>query len=151
MRQHTIDLFADSTFSGHHVYNNTSILIEGRFYVDDSLTLNNCMVYVNPAGQITILTSGTMITNNTTMQSCDTMWQRYYGERNSRLLVLNNSFIRDANTAITALNNSVITVDSSSIFDCVREGFIMPPSPRAFPEYHRKFQSFGGFHDNAFF
>lgn len=123
--------FADSTFSGHHVYNNTSILIEGRFYVDDSLTLNNCMVYVNPGGQITILTSGTLITNNTTIQSCDTMWQGITVGQDSRLLVLNNSFIRDANTAITALNNSVITVDSSSIFDCVR-GFYNAPISSGF-------------------
>jgi hypothetical protein len=93
------------------------------------------MVYVNPAGQITILTSGTMITNNTTIQSCDTMWQGITLTEDSRLLVLNNSFIRDANTAITALNNSVITVDSSSIFDCVR-GFIIHLLKH---EYHRNF------------
>src|SRR5690606_19175963 len=40
--------FADSTYSDKNVIANKSILIAGSYYINDSLTLNNCSVYVNP-------------------------------------------------------------------------------------------------------
>ncbi|MBK8413245.1 MAG: hypothetical protein IPL22_01240 [Bacteroidetes bacterium] len=50
----------DSSYS--HSYNSSyagqSIFVAGLFYVDSTLTLNNCNVFVNAGGQITICWSG---------------------------------------------------------------------------------------------
>ena len=81
--------FADSTYSDKNVIANKSILIAGSYYINDSLTLNNCSVYVNPGVQITVLPGATFITNNTTIQSCDTMWR----DRKSTRLNSSHEFV----------------------------------------------------------
>ncbi|MBE7509595.1 MAG: hypothetical protein HS118_05330 [Bacteroidia bacterium] len=68
--------FADSTtFAGTDTITGESIFVAGTFFVNGALTLNNCMVYVNAGGQITVQGGGNLILNNTTIQSCDTMWR----------------------------------------------------------------------------
>jgi hypothetical protein len=124
----TDTVFADSNHSGKKVITNKSILVAGGYYVNDSLTLNNCSVYTAAGAQITIVTNGNLILNNTTIQSCDTMWRGIEVNNEARLRVLNNSFIRDANIGITAHAGATITVDSSSILDCIRGVYNAPVS-----------------------
>lgn len=124
----TDTVFADSTSNiNSHTYNNISILIAGTYFVYDSLTLNNCTVYVNPGGQIITDTGAVFTNNNTTFQSCDTMWQGLRVEHDAKLKILNNSIIYDANDGITANITSTVTVDSSKIIDCIR-GIFAPPA-----------------------
>jgi hypothetical protein len=86
------------------------------------------MVYTNAGAQITIVTNGNLILNNTIIQSCDTMWRGIEVNNEARLRVLNNSFIRDADIGITAHAGATITVDSSSILDCIRGIYNAPVS-----------------------
>ncbi|OQB59339.1 MAG: hypothetical protein BWX95_02668 [Bacteroidetes bacterium ADurb.Bin141] len=123
--------FADSTYSDKNVIANKSILIAGSYYINDSLTLNNCSVYVNPGVQITVLPGATFITNNTTIQSCDTMWRGITVKGDARLRMYNNTKLYDANDGITAAIGATVTVDSSGIFDCVR-GIFAPPATSGF-------------------
>jgi len=119
--------FADSTFSGKKVYNNISIFIEGKYYVSDSLVLNNCTVYANAGSQIIVLANSTLVLNNTSIQSCDTMWQGILVNNEGRIYLLNNSTLKDADVGITTNKGSLAFIDSSKIVDCVR-GIYAPPA-----------------------
>jgi uncharacterized repeat protein (TIGR01451 family) len=124
--------FADSTFSGittnsTTTINGKSILVAGRYYVNNVLNLNNCTVYTAAGAQIIVQGTGTFNTNNTTIQSCDTMWQGANVLANGKMFVLNNSKIKDANNGIFANYGATVTVDSSSILDCVT-GIYVPPN-----------------------
>ncbi len=119
--------FADSTYSGKKVYNNISIFIAGKYYVSDSLVLNNCMVYANAGSQIIVLANSTLVLNNTSIQSCDTMWQGILVNNEGRIYLLNNSTLKDADVGITTNKGSVAIIDSASIVDCVR-GIYAPPA-----------------------
>lgn len=124
--------FADSTFSspsttGTTTINGKSILVAGRYYVRNTLNLNNCTVYTAAGAQIIVQGTGTLNTNNTTVQACDTMWQGVNALTSAKLNILNNSKIKDANNGIFASNGATVTVDSSSILDCVT-GIYVPPN-----------------------
>ncbi|HMR47570.1 MAG TPA: T9SS type A sorting domain-containing protein, partial [Bacteroidia bacterium] len=119
--------FADSTFSGKKVYNNISIFIEGKYYVSDSLVLNNCTVYANAGSQIIVLANSTLVLNNTSIQSCDTMWQGILVSNEGRIYLQNNSTLKDADVGITTNKGSLAFIDSSRIVDCVR-GIYAPPA-----------------------
>lgn len=124
----TDSIFADSTFSTAwpDTLNNISIYVAGTFYVTDSLTLRGCTVYVNAGGQIIVTSTGNLIQNSTTIQSCDTMWRGVKVTR-GKIALVNSSVIRDANNGIYAENGSSVTINSGSkIFDSVL-GFFVPP------------------------
>jgi hypothetical protein len=124
----TDSVFVDSTFSGKKTISNKSILVAGRYYVNDSLTLNNCSVYTAAGAQITILTNGNLILNNTTIQSCDTMWRGINVLANGKINVSNHSMIKDADVGITTLHQSQVSILQSEIYDCVT-GLMIPPRP----------------------
>ncbi|MBK8876177.1 MAG: T9SS type A sorting domain-containing protein [Bacteroidetes bacterium] len=120
----------DSSYS--HSYNSSyagqSIFVAGLFYVDSTLTLNNCNVSVNAGGQITIVGPGQLILNGTTIQACDTMWRGITVSATTKLTVDSFSVIKDANIGIMAQPTSIVTIRSSDIVDCVL-GIFTPPNP----------------------
>jgi hypothetical protein len=122
--------FTDSSYS--HSYNSSyagqSIFVAGLFYVDSTLTLNNCNVFVNAGGQITIVGPGQLILNGTTIQACDTMWRGITVSATTKLTVDSFSVIKDANIGIIAQPTSIVTIRSSDIVDCVL-GIFTPPNP----------------------
>ncbi len=117
--------FADSTtFAGTATLGAMSIYVAGQYFVSGTLTLNNCMVYVGAGGQITVQGGGNLILNNTTIQSCDTMWRGVTVLANGKT-TLNGSTLRDANNAIYAVHQSQVEILQSKIYDCVT-GLLIP-------------------------
>ncbi len=123
--------FADSTFSspstsGTTTINGKSILIAGRYYVNNTLNLIGCTVYTAAGAQIIVQSTGVLNQNNTTIQSCDTMWRGVSVTR-GKIYLTNASIIKDANMGIYAENNSTVSISSNSkVYDCVT-GFFVPP------------------------
>ncbi|MBE7510760.1 MAG: hypothetical protein HS118_11340 [Bacteroidia bacterium] len=119
--------FADSTYSGTATLTSKSILVAGTYYVNGTLTLNNCMVYVNAGGQIIVQSNGNLILNNTIVQSCDTMW-RGINVLSKGKIKLNGSILRNADVGIYALDQSQVEILQSEIYDCVT-GLKIPVHP----------------------
>ncbi|HRF16397.1 MAG TPA: T9SS type A sorting domain-containing protein, partial [Bacteroidia bacterium] len=121
--------FADSTFSspsttGTSSINGKSILVAGRYYVRNTLNLNNCTVYTAAGAQIIVQNGGALTLNNTTIQACDTMWRGMVAQSGAMVYILNQTYIRDAAIGIFAENGTTITLDNSYIYDCVTGLFI---------------------------
>ena len=120
--------FADSTiFAGTDTITGKSIFVVGTFFVNGTLVLNNCMVYVGAGGQIIVQSNGVLNLNNTTIQSCDTMWRGINVLAKGKIK-LNGSTLRDANTGIYALDQSQVEILQSEIYDCVT-GLKIPARP----------------------
>ncbi len=109
--------FADSTtFAGTATLGAMSIYVAGQYFVSGTLTLNNCMVYVGAGGQITVQGGGNLILNNTTIQSCDTMWRGVTVLANG-VATLNGSTIRDAENGILLQDGGVVKSANSYFYD----------------------------------
>ena len=121
--------FADSTYSGNATLSNLSVFVAGTYYVNGTLTLNNCMVYVNSGGQIVVQSNGVLNLNNTTIQSCDTMWRGINVLSKGKIYLTNNSELNDANIGIEAHDGSSVNIDNGSqILNCVTGLYIPPKS-----------------------
>ena len=116
VRYYTDTTFADSSYSGGGTLGAMSIYVAGRYYVNGALTLNNCMVYVKAGGQITVQGGGNLILNNTTIQSCDTMWRGVTVLANG-VATLSGSTVRDAENGVLLQDGGVLKVANSYFYD----------------------------------
>jgi len=117
---------ADSSFSlpMNSNYSNTTFVVQGRFYINDNLTLINCHIYTYPAAQIIVLSGGTFSLYGTTVEACTQMWQGIQLQKNSTLIMSENSIVRDAENGITALHGSAYQLKDSRVIDCVRSIYV---------------------------
>ncbi|MBX3107015.1 MAG: T9SS type A sorting domain-containing protein [Bacteroidetes bacterium] len=117
---------ADSSFSlpMNSNYSNTTFVVQGRFYINDNLTLINCHIYTYPAAQIIVLSGGTFSLYGTTVEACTQMWQGIQLRKNSTLIMSENSIVRDAENGITALHGSAYQLKDSRVIDCVRSIYV---------------------------
>src|SRR6185436_3594302 len=120
---------ADSVFSSSlgSGLSNTSVLIQGRFYINNSFSINNCTVYANAGAQIIIL-SGTLILDSATnISACDTMWRGIHMQEETYFYERNDSRVADADTGLFVSNSCYFEITNSEISECVT-GVYIPPS-----------------------
>lgn len=110
----------------------STFYVTGTFTVDVTIEFINCTLYMAPGAQIVVSGGASLITNNTQISGCTTMWNRIWVLDESYVYILNDSEIRDANDAIWAENGSRVTIDQSSFYECVRGLFIPPSSTGSF-------------------
>ena len=111
----------DSSFSLplNNSYSNSNFVLQGRFYVDDTLTLINCHVYAYPGAQIIVLPTGLLTLDGTTIEGCTQMWRGVRLNKNAKIIMRENSIIMDADTGITALHGSAFDLRFSSVINCI--------------------------------
>lgn len=118
-----INEIADSTFAsslGISGYSNTEVYIENRFYVDIDFTFTNCTVYVASGGQLIVMNDIMLTLDNTDVQGCTNMWnQILLRDPGSKITVMNQSKIRDAETGIYAMDRTEFYVHDSDISECI--------------------------------
>jgi hypothetical protein len=112
----TDTVFADGAFSGSESVSNKSILVAGKFYVNGTFTLNNCMVYVAAGGQMVIQNGGVLNVNHSTLQSCDTLW-RGIEVMGGAVLNLSTTLLRDAENGILLRHQGRAKVRDSYFYD----------------------------------
>jgi hypothetical protein len=115
-------IIADGTHSSTILpgYSNRSVIIQGRFFVDSSFYFDSCQVHMWPNAEIDVLYNSTLTIDSSHLFACtDTMWTGII-IYDSSTVVINNSIIEDALTAVNVDGNNtaspVVTIDSS-VFD----------------------------------
>ncbi|MEI2759123.1 MAG: T9SS type A sorting domain-containing protein [Bacteroidia bacterium] len=126
-------IIPDSTYSTalNYRYDTLDIYIAGRLYVNDTLKLMRCNVYMNAGAHIIVQAGGYLDIDSSVVMGCLTMWRGItvldYGE----LLVHEGSTVTDADTTVLANNKAKATLQNAYIKNFVL-GVYMPPSANAF-------------------
>ncbi|MBL7928622.1 MAG: T9SS type A sorting domain-containing protein, partial [Bacteroidia bacterium] len=114
-------IIPDSAFSNAYgqLLSSISIYIQGRFYINNNLTLQDCYVTIAPGGQIIVM-QDLLELDNTVTEGCGFMWRGIHLVSGSaNILVHNNSRISDADYGIYAENETTVKVFNSEITECV--------------------------------
>jgi hypothetical protein len=112
----TDTVFIDGSYSGSGSVNYKSILVAGKFYVNGTFSLNNCIVYVSAGGQLIVQSGGVLNLNNSSLQSCDTLW-RGIEVMSSGVLNLTGSTLSDAENGILLRHQGRTKVHDSYFYD----------------------------------
>ncbi|MEI2760513.1 MAG: T9SS type A sorting domain-containing protein [Bacteroidia bacterium] len=123
----------DSTYSTtlNYRYDTLNIFIEGTLFVNDTLKLMRCNVYMNAGAHIIVQAGGYLDIDSSFVTGCTNMWRGItvldYGE----LLVYEGSTIADADTTVLANNKAKATLHNAYIKNFVI-GVYMPPSANVY-------------------
>jgi hypothetical protein len=126
-------IIPDSTYSTalNYRYDTLDIYIAGRLYVNDTLKLMRCNVYMNAGAHIIVQAGGYLDIDSSVVMGCLTMWRGItvldYGE----LLVHEGSTVTDADTTVLANNKAKATLQNAYIKNFVL-GVYMPPSANVY-------------------
>ncbi|HNF40653.1 MAG TPA: T9SS type A sorting domain-containing protein, partial [Bacteroidia bacterium] len=126
-------IIPDSTYSTslNYRYDTLDIYIAGRLYVNDTLKLMRCNVYMNAGAHIIVQNGGYLDIDSSTVAGCTNMWRGItvldYGE----LIVHEGSTLTDADTTVLANNKAKATLHNAYIRNFVL-GVYMPPSANVY-------------------
>jgi len=126
-------IIPDSTYSTalNYRYDTLDIYIAGRLYVNDTLKLMRCNVYMNAGAHIIVQAGGYLDIDSSTVGGCTNMWRGItvldYGE----LIVHEGSTVTDADTTVLANNKAKATLQNAYIKNFVL-GVYMPPSANVY-------------------
>jgi hypothetical protein len=104
-------------------YTGKTFIVQGHFFVTDSLQLINCHVYCYAGAQIVVTGTGSLLLNNTIIEGCTRMWRGIVLTHRALLWVAEQSIVRDAEIGITALDGASYWIKKSEVVDCVRSIF----------------------------
>ena len=123
----------DSTYSTalNYRYDTLEIYIAGRLYVNDTLKLMRCNVYMNAGAHIIVQNGGYLDIDSSVVMGCLTMWRGITVEDFGELLVHEGSTIADADTTVLANNKAKATLHNAYIRNFVL-GVYMPPSANVY-------------------
>ena len=123
----------DSTYSTslNYRYDTLNIFVEGTLFVNDTLKLMRCNVYMNAGAHIIVQNGGYLDIDSSIVAGCTNMWRGItvldYGE----LIVHEGSTIADADTTVLANNKAKATLHNAYIRNFVL-GVYMPPSANVY-------------------
>ena len=93
-------LSVQTVFSQPIAFNKEKLLIEKDWTIKSDCTLKDCVVEIEDNITITIQSGATLIINASQLRACHGMWAGIVVEPGGSLMVINNSKIDDARTAI---------------------------------------------------
>lgn len=99
---------------------NDTIYIADSLIVNDTLEFFNSRLIIGGGGSITVVDSGYLYVAQTIIEACDTMWRGITANLNSKVMITEQSSVRDANVAVLAKNKSVITIVQSNLLNNAR-------------------------------
>ena len=123
----------DSTYSTtlNYRYDTLNLFVEGTLFVNDTLKLMRCNVYMNAGAHIIVQAGGYLDIDSSLVMGCTNMWRGItvldYGE----IIVHEGSTVADADTTILANNKAKATLQNSYIKNFVL-GVYMPPSANVY-------------------
>ncbi len=126
-------IIPDSTYSTalNYRYDTLDLYIAGRLYVNDTLKLMRCNVYMNAGAHIIVQNGGYLDIDSSIVAGCTNMWRGItvldYGE----LIVHEGSTIADADTTVLVNNKAKATLHNAYIRNFVL-GVYMPPSANVY-------------------
>ena len=109
------------------------IIVNGRFIWDTDLQVNSSHFIMNEGSAIEIDGDKFMVLDNTVLEGCDHMWRGITANISSQFEAVNNTTIRDAQYAVTALDGSLLYI-KGTIFDRNYTGIYVPPSTNGQPQ-----------------
>ncbi|MFZ4476431.1 MAG: PKD domain-containing protein [Saprospiraceae bacterium] len=109
------------------------IIVNGRFIWDTDLQVNSSHFIMNEGSAIEIDGDKFMMLDNTVLEGCDHMWRGITANISSQFEAVNNTTIRDAQYAVTALDGSLLYI-KGTIFDRNYTGIYVPPSTNGQPQ-----------------
>jgi len=123
----------DSTYSTtlNYRYDTLNVFIEGTLFVNDTLKLMRCNVYMNAGAHIIVQAGGYLDIDSSLVTGCLAMWRGItvldYGE----IIVHEGSTIADGDTTILANNKAKATLHNAYFKNFVL-GVYMPPSANVY-------------------
>ena len=123
----------DSTYSTslNYRYDTLNIFVEGTLFVNDTLKLMRCNVYMNAGAHIIVQNGGYLDIDSSLVMGCLAMWRGItvmdYGE----LLVHEGSTVADGDTTILANNKAKAALQNAYIKNFVL-GVYVPPSANVY-------------------
>ncbi len=101
-------------------FSNDTIFIADSLIVNDTLEFFNSRLIIGGGGSITVVDSGYFYVASTIVEACDTMWRGITANLGSKVMITEQSTVRDANVAVLAKNKSVITIIDSKLLSNAR-------------------------------
>jgi hypothetical protein len=109
------------------------VIVNGRIIWDSDLYVNSSHFIMNEGSAIEIYGDQFMVLDNTVLEGCDHMWRGITANISSQFEAVNNTTIRDAQYAVTALDGSLLYI-KGTIFDRNYTGIYVPPSTNGQPQ-----------------
>jgi hypothetical protein len=100
----------DSSFSTSYGsgFSHESVIIQGRFFINNTFTFDSCDVRMLPDAQIIVMDTNILTIDTSHVYSCTDMWQRIFVDSLATLRT-HNSLIEDARHAVWAHDGSTVT------------------------------------------
>lgn len=123
----------DSTYSTtlNYRYDTLNLFVEGTLFVNDTLKLMRCNVYMNTGAHIIVQSGGYLDIDSSLVMGCLAMWRGITVEDFGELLVHEGSTLADADTTILANNKAKATLHNAFIKNFVL-GVYVPPSANVY-------------------
>ena len=123
----------DSTYSTtlNYRYDTLNLFVEGTLFVNDTLKLMRCNVYMNAGAHIIVQNGGYLDIDSSLVTGCLAMWRGITVEDFGELLVHEGCTLADADTTILANNKAKATLHNAYIKNFVL-GVYMPPSANVY-------------------
>jgi len=112
-------------------YDTLNIYIAGTLYVNDTLKLMRCTVYMDAQAQITVMNGGYLDIDSSTVTGCTNMWRGITVEDFGEVKIHEGSLIADGDTTILAKNKSKVNIDNAHFRNFVL-GVYIPPKTGTF-------------------
>ncbi len=112
-------------------YDTLNIYIAGTLYVNDTLKLMRCTVYMDAQAQITVMNGGYLDIDSSTVTGCTNMWRGITVEDFGEVKIHEGSLIADGDTTILAKNKSKVNIDNAHFRNFVL-GVYIPPKAGTF-------------------
>lgn len=109
------------------------VIVNGRLIWDTDIQVNSSHFIMNEGSAIEIDGDLFMVLDNTVLEGCDYMWRGITANIASQFQAVNNTTIRDAQYAVTALDGSLLYINGC-IFDRNYTGIRVPPSTNGKPQ-----------------
>ena len=123
----------DSTYSTtlNYRYDTLNIFVEGTLFVNDTLKLMRCNVYMDAGAHIIVQNGGYLDIDSSMVIGCLAMWRGITVEDFGELLVHEGSTVADADTTVLANNKAKATLQNAYIKNFVL-GVYVPPTTNAY-------------------
>ncbi len=100
---------ASTAFGGQTSFNNACVSVQGNLFLNNNvLDFTNTRFYMNPGSSITLDNESKLSLNNCHLSGCSSMWKGILMKNKTKLLLLNNTLVEDAQYGVDII---ALTVD----------------------------------------
>ncbi len=145
IENNSADYLINNLNGGSFLVSNQTVVINGNFMVDQSITFSNCTIQLGPNARMD-LSSGTtlIINNNSLVVPCEgEMYDGIYADNESESIYFRSSTARGGKSVLNSYNNATLVAGNSDFEDNYIGIGVYDFQPATFPYTPSQIQIFG--------